>query len=60
MPLLDEAKDLTITGSENYNILLAKPGVTMKQAQSDIDVIAARLAWRSTATVVHHQRGSPP
>ena len=44
MPPLDEAKDPNNYGSENYNILARlKPGVTMKQAQSDIDVIAARL-----------------
>jgi predicted permease len=44
MPPLEEAKDPNNYGSENYNILARlKPGVTMKQAQSDIDVIAARL-----------------
>ena len=44
MPPLDEAKDPNNYGSENYNILArVRPGVTMKQAQSDIDVIAARL-----------------
>jgi hypothetical protein len=44
MPLPDEAKDGTNYGPENYNILARlKPGVTMQQAQSDIDVIAARL-----------------
>lgn len=44
MPLLDEAKNPLNYGSENYNILARlKPGVTMRQAQSDIDVIAARL-----------------
>ena len=44
MPPPDEAKDPGNYGSENYNILArVKPGVTMKQAQSDIDVIAARL-----------------
>ena len=43
MPPLDEAKNPTNYGSENYNILARlKPGVTMRQAQSDIDVIAAR------------------
>jgi predicted permease len=44
MPPPDEAKDPNNYGSENYNILTRlKPGVTMQQAQSDIDVIAARL-----------------
>jgi predicted permease len=44
MPPPDEAKDPTNYGSENYNILARlKPGVTMQQAQSDIDIIAARL-----------------
>jgi predicted permease len=44
MPPPDEAKHPNNYGSENYNILARlKPGVTMKQAQSDIDVIAARL-----------------
>jgi predicted permease len=44
MPPPSEAKDPTNYGSENYNILARlKPGVTMKQAQSDIDVIAGRL-----------------
>ncbi len=44
MPPLEEAKDPNNYGSENYNILARlKPGVTMEQAQSNIDVIAARL-----------------
>jgi putative ABC transport system permease protein len=44
MPPLMRPKKPTNYGSENYNILARlKPGVTMKQAQSDIDVIAARL-----------------
>jgi len=44
MPPPDEAKIPNNYGSENYNILARlRPGVTMKQAQSDIDVIAARL-----------------
>src|ERR1700723_1618964 len=44
MPPPDEAKDSNNYGSENYNILARlKPGATMQQAQSDIDVIAARL-----------------
>jgi predicted permease len=44
MPPPDEARDPTNYGSENYNILARlRPGVTMRQAQSDIDVIAARL-----------------
>ena len=43
-PLPEEAMKPDNYGSENYNILARlKPGVTMKQAQSDIDVIAARL-----------------
>ena len=44
MPPADDAKDAGNYGSENYNILARlKPGTTMQQAQSDIDVIAARL-----------------
>jgi len=44
MPPPDDAKNPANYGSENYNILARlKPGVTMRQAQSDIDVIAARL-----------------
>jgi predicted permease len=44
MPPPDEAKKPNNYGSENYNIVARlKPGVTMKHAQSDIDVIAARL-----------------
>jgi predicted permease len=44
MPPPDEARKPNNYGSENYNILARlKPGVTMEQAQSDIDVIAARL-----------------
>jgi len=43
MPPPDEAKDPNNYGSENYNVLARlKSGVTMQQAQSDIDVIAAR------------------
>jgi predicted permease len=43
MPPPEEAKKLDNYGSENYNILARlKPGVTMQQAQSDIDVIADR------------------
>lgn len=44
MPPAEEAKNPTNYGSENYNILARlRPGVTMQQAQSDIDVIAARI-----------------
>jgi ABC-type antimicrobial peptide transport system permease subunit len=44
MPPADEARNPSNYGSENYNILARlKPGVTMRQAQSDIDVIAARI-----------------
>jgi predicted permease len=44
MPPTDEAKNPGNYGSENYNILARlKPRVTMKEAQSDVDVIAARL-----------------
>ena len=44
MPPLNDAKKPNNYGSENYNVVARlKPGVTMKQAQSDIDVIAARL-----------------
>ncbi len=44
MPPPDDAKRPNNYGSENYNILTRlKPGVTMQQAQADIDVIAARL-----------------
>jgi predicted permease len=44
MPAPDEAKNPNNYGRETYNILARlKPGVTMTQAQSDIDVIAARL-----------------
>ncbi|HEX4322183.1 MAG TPA: ABC transporter permease [Acidobacteriaceae bacterium] len=43
LPPAEEAKDPTNYGSENYNIMARlRPGVTMQQAQSDIDVIAAR------------------
>jgi len=44
MPLPEDAKDTQNYGSENYNILARlKPGVTMKEAQADIRVIAERL-----------------
>lgn len=42
--LEDEGYDATNYGSENYNILArVKPGVSMRQAQADIGVIAARI-----------------
>jgi len=44
LPLPMDAKDEQDYGSENFNILARlKPGVTMQQAQADIDIIAARL-----------------
>jgi predicted permease len=44
LPLPKEAMDGQNYGSENYNILARlKPGVTARQAQSDIDITAARL-----------------
>ena len=44
MPPPEEAKNVTNYDREVYNILARlKPGVTQQQAQSDIDVIAARL-----------------
>ena len=44
MPPADEARNPGNYGSENYNILARlKPGVTMQEAQSDINVIAGRL-----------------
>lgn len=43
MPPTDEARKPDNYGSENYNIVARlRPGVTMQQAQLDIDVIAAR------------------
>jgi putative ABC transport system permease protein len=44
LPLPLDAKDEADYGPEDYNIVARlKPGVTMRQAQADIDVIAARL-----------------
>jgi predicted permease len=44
LPPPGDARKPNNYGSENYNILARlKPGVTMQQAQSDIDVIAGRL-----------------
>lgn len=44
LPLPFDAKQELDYGPENYNILAAlKPGVTLPQAQADIDIIAARL-----------------
>ena len=44
MPLPEDAKNAENYGEENYNILARlKPGVTMREAQSDIKVIAERL-----------------
>jgi predicted permease len=44
MPLDEKAKNVTNYGPEIYNILARlKEGITMQQAQADIDVIAARL-----------------
>jgi predicted permease len=43
MPPSDDAKKPDNYGPEDYNILARlKPGVTFQQAQSDIDIIAAR------------------
>jgi predicted permease len=44
MPLPEDAKNAENYGEENYNILARlKTGVTMREAQSDIKVIAERL-----------------
>jgi predicted permease len=44
MPLPLDADAVKRRGDENYNILVRlKPGVSVQQAQADIDVIAARI-----------------
>jgi predicted permease len=44
LPLALDAKEEVDYGSENFNVLARlKPNVTMRQAQADIDIIAARL-----------------
>jgi predicted permease len=44
LPLAMDPKDEANYGSENFNVVARlKPGVTMRQAQADIDIIAARL-----------------
>src|SRR5271170_399978 len=44
MPLPMDAKDELDYGPENFNILARlKPGVSMRQAQADISIIAARI-----------------
>ena len=44
MPLPLDADAVKRRGDENYNILVRlKPGVSVRQAQADIDVIAARI-----------------
>ncbi|MGA2422264.1 MAG: ABC transporter permease, partial [Candidatus Acidiferrum sp.] len=44
LPLPLDSKQELDYGPENYNILaMLKPGVSAKQAQADVDVIAARL-----------------
>jgi predicted permease len=44
LPLPFDSKDETNYGPEDYNILVSmKPGVTVKEAQADIDRIATRL-----------------
>jgi len=44
IPLPLTADLLSNRGSENYNIMArVKPGVTMRQAQADVDVISARI-----------------
>jgi predicted permease len=44
LPLPLDAKDEANYGPEDYNIVARlKPGVSMRQAQADIDIIAARL-----------------
>lgn len=47
LPLPLSAKDLTNYGSENYNIVARlKRGVTVAQAQADVDIIATRIRER--------------
>ena len=47
LPLPLSAKDLTNYGSENYNILARlKRGISVKQAQADVDIIASHIRER--------------
>jgi len=47
LPLPLSAQDLNSYGSENYNILVRlKHGVTVSQAQADVDIIASRIRER--------------
>lgn len=47
LPLPLSAKDLNNYGPEDYNIVARlKPGVTVSQAQADVDIIASRIRER--------------
>jgi predicted permease len=47
LPLPLSAKDLNDYGPEDYNIVARlKPGVTVSQAQADVDIIASRIRER--------------
>ena len=58
LPLPMDAGEETDYGSENFNILARlKPGVTVQEAQADIDRIATRLRIEEASrSLLHHQR----
>ncbi len=61
LPLPLGADAVQRRGDENYNVMVRlKPGVSVRQAQADVDVIAGRIRREGqTRPHVRHDRGRP-